>query len=83
MADSKDINGGVLAASKNGSFNDAKDLSSVESDTDVSSHRGDVFDTSGLEDLYRPISSYEGIHRYDPKFQWPDADEKKVVRRVC
>ncbi|QQK46729.1 Major facilitator superfamily domain, general substrate transporter [Penicillium digitatum] len=37
--------------------------------------------------FYRPIDSYEGLHRWDPNFQWTEQEEKKVVRtidaRVC
>ena len=83
MADTKEVHDGTIANSETTSHGSTKDLSSVESNSDESSHRGDVFDTAGLEDLYKPIATYEGIHRYDPKFQWHDAEEKKVVRKVC
>ncbi|KAF2730010.1 MFS general substrate transporter [Polyplosphaeria fusca] len=43
---------------------------------------GVTFDTSGLESHYKPIAKYEGIHRYDPEFEWEPAEEKKVVRRI-
>ncbi|KAF2090247.1 MFS general substrate transporter [Saccharata proteae CBS 121410] len=43
---------------------------------------GQTFATSGLDDYYRPIDSYEGIHRYDPDFTWEPAEEKKVVRKI-
>ncbi|KAK5116078.1 hypothetical protein LTR85_009360 [Meristemomyces frigidus] len=41
-----------------------------------------TFDTDSLEEYYKPIDSYEGIHRYDPEFQWTPAEEKKVVRKI-
>lgn len=31
---------------------------------------------------YKPIDSYEGIHRWDPDFQWEEWEEKKIVRKV-
>ena len=32
--------------------------------------------------LYRPIDSYEGIHRWDPDFRWTEEEERKIVRKV-
>ncbi|KXG45692.1 Major facilitator superfamily domain, general substrate transporter [Penicillium griseofulvum] len=32
--------------------------------------------------FYRPIDSYEGLHRWDPNFQWTEAEEKKIVRKI-
>ncbi|KAF2486466.1 major facilitator superfamily domain-containing protein [Neohortaea acidophila] len=32
--------------------------------------------------IYRPIASYEGIHRYDPEFAWEAKDEKRLVRKI-
>ncbi|KAF2719843.1 phthalate transporter [Polychaeton citri CBS 116435] len=37
---------------------------------------------SGSEDLYKPIASYEGAHRYDPTFEWTAAEEKRIVRKI-
>lgn len=31
---------------------------------------------------YKPIDSYEGIHRWDPEFEWEEWEEKKIVRKV-
>ena len=58
------------------------------SDTEVHStgkgyREGDTFVTRGLrQDAYRPVDSYEGIHRYDPDFEWEHEEERKVVRKV-
>ena len=41
-----------------------------------------TFDTSSLDDYYKPIDTYEGRHRYDPTFEWTPAEEKRVVRKV-
>lgn len=44
---------------------------------------GTTFISGGLEDeYYKPIARYEGIHRYDPSFDWEPTEEKKVVRKV-
>jgi hypothetical protein len=42
----------------------------------------ETFLNAGLEDYYLPIDSYEGRHRFDPTFQWTQAEEKKLVRKV-
>ena len=45
---------------------------------------GSAFVTTGLSsDHYRPIETYEGIHRYDPDFVWEKTEEKRLVRKVC
>ncbi|KAK6337909.1 hypothetical protein TWF696_001387 [Orbilia brochopaga] len=42
-----------------------------------------TFDNAGLpDDLYVPIDTYEGRHRYDPKFEWEPREEKKLVRKI-
>jgi hypothetical protein len=47
-------------------------------------HRGGTtFATRGLrQDTYRPVDTYEGLHRYDPYFEWEPEEERKVVRKV-
>jgi hypothetical protein len=77
----KDID--ATAGDREKVYDDTKDASSLESRSDRSPTGGEVFDTAGLEDLYKPIPTYEGIHRYDPKFQWQETEEKKVVWKVC
>ena len=56
------------------------------SETDVSSIPSDkgrvTFTSAGFEEHHRPIESYEGYHRYDPKFEWELEEERKVVRKV-
>lgn len=32
--------------------------------------------------FYRPIDSYEGLHRWDPYFDWTEDEERKIVRKV-
>ena len=43
---------------------------------------GGTFDAAEGHHFYRPIDSYEGLHRWDPDFQWTDDEEKKIVRKV-
>jgi hypothetical protein len=76
MADKKEFEVGTTTSY------DFKNLSSLESRS-LPPTAGAVFETAGLEDvLYKPIPTYEGIHRYDPKFQWEEQEERKVVRKV-
>lgn len=42
-----------------------------------------TFDTTEDPRYYKPIPEYEGIHRWDPDFEWTEDEEKKVVRKVC
>ncbi|KAL4925429.1 major facilitator superfamily domain-containing protein [Aspergillus undulatus] len=39
---------------------------------------------SATEDprFYRPIDSYEGLHRWDPYFDWTKEEERKIVRKI-
>lgn len=32
--------------------------------------------------FYKPIDTYEGIHRWDPDFEWDEKEEKRLVRKV-
>ncbi|OJI99093.1 hypothetical protein ASPVEDRAFT_69584 [Aspergillus versicolor CBS 583.65] len=32
--------------------------------------------------FYRPIDSYEGLHRWDPYFDWTEDEERKIVRKI-
>ena len=49
---------------------------------DPSKHNA-TFEKYGDESYYTPIDSYEGKHRYDPKFEWEPHEERKLVRKVC
>lgn len=49
----------------------------------VGGKRGTTWMTNGLQtDNYRPVDTYEGIHRYDPDFDWEPEEERKVVGKV-
>ncbi|KAL4919518.1 major facilitator superfamily domain-containing protein [Aspergillus aurantiobrunneus] len=32
--------------------------------------------------FYRPIDSYEGLHRWDPYFDWTEEEERRIVRKI-
>lgn len=42
----------------------------------------DAFVGGGSLEAYEPIPEYEGRHRYDPKAQWTEEEEKKLVRKL-
>ncbi|KAL5001224.1 major facilitator superfamily domain-containing protein [Aspergillus recurvatus] len=41
-----------------------------------------AFDQSEDPRFYKPIPEYEGIHRWDPDFDWTEEEEKRLVRKV-
>ena len=41
-----------------------------------------AFDATEDPELYKPIATYEGAHRWDPAFEWTEQEEKKVIRKV-
>ncbi|KAF2829624.1 MFS general substrate transporter [Ophiobolus disseminans] len=44
---------------------------------------GATFAAHGLrQDNYRPVDTYEGLHRYDPDFEWEPEEERKVIRKI-
>ncbi|KAJ5186193.1 hypothetical protein N7449_010957 [Penicillium cf. viridicatum] len=46
-------------------------------------HKGEgTFEASEGHHFYRPIDSYEGLHRWDPNFQWTETEERKIVRKI-
>jgi hypothetical protein len=57
-------------------------------DSDIDSHDSKqqlsqgTFDATEDHHFYRPIDSYEGIHRWDPEFKWSAEEEKKILRKV-
>lgn len=38
-----------------------------------------AFDMTEDIRYYKPIDTYEGIHRWDPEFEWEEWEEKKIV----
>ncbi|CEL07267.1 Putative Permease of the major facilitator superfamily [Aspergillus calidoustus] len=41
-----------------------------------------AFDTTEDPRYYKPIPEYEGIHRWDPDFDWSPEEEKRLIRKV-
>jgi hypothetical protein len=67
----------TVSRSPDSSQTDVSDLVSVEG------KRGTTWAANGLKtDSYRPVDTYEGIHRYDPDFQWEPEEERRIVRKV-
>ncbi|KAJ5703162.1 hypothetical protein N7488_010710 [Penicillium malachiteum] len=47
------------------------------------SHSGEgTFEVKDGHQFYRPIDSYEGIHRWDPNFEWTKEEEQKIVKKI-
>lgn len=42
----------------------------------------EVWAVGGSAELYEPIAEYEGRHRYDPKAEWSEKEERKLVKKV-
>lgn len=68
---------------------DSKIVSEYPSSDDVSKkvkkaeyNDRDAFVGGGSLEAYEPIATYEGRHRYDPKAQWAEEEEKKLVRKL-
>jgi hypothetical protein len=49
---------------------------------DLKQALGAVYAEGGLTRDYAPIAAYEGRHRWDPRAEWTEAEEKRLVRRV-
>ncbi|PGH17219.1 hypothetical protein AJ80_04928 [Polytolypa hystricis UAMH7299] len=41
-----------------------------------------TFDAYSDPAQYKPMPQYEGLHRWDPDFQWEEHEEKAVVRKI-
>lgn len=71
----------ILASQKAGaSSGEDSDREWQQSKTDIVQG---TFDVAEGHHHYRPIDSYEGLHRWDPNFQWTELEEKRLVRKVC
>lgn len=57
-------------------------LARTDSDDVTAQSRYQTFEAFGDVPHYRPVEQYEGIHRYDPKFEWKPKEERKLVRKV-
>lgn len=64
---------------------DSPEASVLESDQESQQTQGygnGTFQVKEGHEFYRPIDSYEGIHRWDPEFEWTEEEERKIVRKV-
>lgn len=57
--------------------------SPVDTKSALNSGDGGVWAAGASTRHYEPIPEYEGLHRWDPKAEWTEKEEKKLVRRVC
>ncbi|KAL6239646.1 hypothetical protein BDW75DRAFT_249733 [Aspergillus navahoensis] len=44
--------------------------------------KNSTFSASEDPRFYKPIDSYEGLHRWDPDFEWTDEEERRIVRKI-
>ena len=59
------------------------DASSDEISLEAKPQRdGETFAQGGQTRFYKPIDTYEGIHRLDPNAEWTEKEEKLIVRKV-
>ncbi|CAI6259293.1 unnamed protein product [Periconia digitata] len=64
-------------------FDASPSTSATELSTAGQRRDGATFTAKGLKtELYEPIDSYEGKHRYDPDFDWEPEEERRVVRKI-
>ncbi|KKK23112.1 hypothetical protein ARAM_004581 [Aspergillus rambellii] len=50
----------------------------------IKEYNGCTFDASEDPRFYKPIPEYEGVHRWDPDFDWSPEEEKRLVDlRIC
>ncbi|MCJ1330870.1 hypothetical protein MMC10_007557 [Thelotrema lepadinum] len=59
------------------------DASSDEISLEAKPQRdGETFAQGGQTRFYKPIDTYEGIHRLDPNAEWTEKEEKLIVRKL-
>lgn len=45
--------------------------------------RGPTFDNENMSSRYvKPIETFEGLHRWDPDFEWEPKEEQRLVRKI-
>lgn len=42
-----------------------------------------AYDNADATRYYKPMPQYEGLHRWDPEFEWDEKEEKQLIRKVC
>lgn len=66
-------------------FSEKRDSYSYAEEPVSTRHRtqgGTFVDTDINGARWRPLDSYEGAHRFDPDFEWDQAEERRLVRKV-
>ncbi|CAE6447513.1 unnamed protein product, partial [Rhizoctonia solani] len=58
------------------------DVGEIPGTTSSTFDHDHVFDDPRLGKYFVPIAEYEGMHRFDPKATWTEAEEKTLVRKV-
>ncbi|KAL3432155.1 major facilitator superfamily domain-containing protein [Aspergillus tetrazonus] len=41
-----------------------------------------TFNATENPHFYKPIDTYEGLHRWDPDFEWTEEEERRIVRKI-
>jgi hypothetical protein len=59
-----------------------KNSSDFDSIRNLKQREGEAYASGGDTRYYEPIDSYEGKHRWDPKADWTDKEEKHVIRKL-
>ena len=59
-----------------------KNSSDFDSIRNLKQHEGEAYASGGDTRYYEPIDTYEGKHRWDPKADWTDKEEKHVIRKL-
>ena len=54
----------------------------LEAIREAKQSEGTTFATGGHVRYYEPIDAYEGKHRWDPKAEWTEQEERKIVRKL-
>ena len=57
-------------------------VGSIDDETSSKSSGRRAWDQVDDPRFYKPIDTYEGIHRWDPEVEWTPEEEKKLVRKV-
>ncbi|KAL2862283.1 major facilitator superfamily domain-containing protein [Aspergillus lucknowensis] len=59
------------------------DADDSDKEQQIRSRQGESTFASSEDPRYnRPIDSYEGIHRWDPDFEWTPEEERRIVRKI-
>ncbi|KAI9757713.1 MAG: hypothetical protein M4579_003338 [Chaenotheca gracillima] len=77
----KSSNDGAFAFQPKLSQSSSSDIDVEDEQLKQPGHQA-VSASQDFDQYYRPIDTYEGIHRFDPKAQWTEKEEKKLIRKL-